>query len=52
MPTTKRDETYSKAETVARADAALKRMFATPHQPHEHIGKRKKSPRRAKPVEK
>jgi hypothetical protein len=27
------DETYSEAETEARAEAALKRMLATPHKP-------------------
>lgn len=30
----KEDETYSEAETVARREAALKRMLATPHKPH------------------
>lgn len=28
-------ETYSDAETQARAEAALKRMLATPHKPHK-----------------
>jgi hypothetical protein len=27
-------DTYSEAETVARREAALKRMLATPHKPH------------------
>lgn len=29
------DETYSEAETAARAEAALKRMLATPPKPHK-----------------
>ena len=29
------DDTYSDAETAARADAALKRMLATPHKLHK-----------------
>ena len=28
-------ETYTEAETKARAEAALKRMLATPHKPHK-----------------
>lgn len=31
----KPDDTYSEAETVARREAALKKMLATPHKPHE-----------------
>jgi len=34
-------ETYSEAETAARREAALKRAFATPHKPHEPIGKKR-----------
>lgn len=29
------DSTYSEEETVARREAALKRMLATPHKPHK-----------------
>jgi hypothetical protein len=29
------DETYSAEQTEARAEAALKRMLATPHKPHK-----------------
>jgi len=29
------EETYTEAETEARREAALKRMFATPHKPHK-----------------
>lgn len=28
-------DTYSEAETVARREAALTRMLATPHKPHK-----------------
>lgn len=31
------DETYSEEETVARREAALKRMLATPHKPHKAV---------------
>lgn len=33
-------ETYSEEETVARREAALSKMLATPHKPQEKIGKR------------
>jgi len=33
------DETYSEEETTARAEAALKRMLATPHKPQEKLKK-------------
>jgi hypothetical protein len=29
------DEHYSEEETVARREAALKRMLSTPHKPHK-----------------
>lgn len=32
-------ETYSEEEAKARAEAALKRMLATPHKPHEKLKK-------------
>ncbi len=32
-------ETYSPEETKVRAEAALKRMLATPHKPHEKLKK-------------
>ncbi len=41
-PTLSTEDTYSEAETVARREAALKVAFATPHKPHEPIGKRKR----------
>ena len=37
----KPDETYSEEETVARREAALKRMLATPHKPQKPIGKKR-----------
>lgn len=42
--TKKQEGTYSEAETEARREAALQRMFATPHKPHEASkGRRKES---------
>ncbi len=38
-----KDGTYSEEETVARREAALKRMLATPHKPHK--SERKKGDR-------
>ena len=39
------DETYSEEEAKARAEAALKRMLATPHKPHSGM----KTPTKPKP---
>jgi hypothetical protein len=36
-------ETYSEEETVARREAAMKRMLATPHKPHKPLKKRRGS---------
>lgn len=36
------NQTYSEAETKARAEAALKRMLATPHKPQEKLKKGEK----------
>jgi hypothetical protein len=43
MADPKSDETYSEEETVARREAALKRMLATPRKPHKDskLGTRK-----------
>ena len=41
MPKLSPSDTYSEEETVARREAALKRAFATPHRPHEPIGKKR-----------
>lgn len=30
-------DTYTEAETIARREAALKRMLATPHKPHKAV---------------
>ncbi|MEQ1883290.1 MAG: hypothetical protein ABL878_20235 [Burkholderiales bacterium] len=35
-------DTYTEAETEARREAALKRMLATPHKPHEPLKPRRK----------
>jgi hypothetical protein len=42
-------ETYSEEETVARREAALKRMLATPHKPHKPIGLTPSRVKKAKP---
>jgi hypothetical protein len=42
MPRQDRDpEQFTEAETVARREAALKRMLSTPHQPHKPLGRKK-----------
>ncbi len=45
MPDVLKPETYSDAETERRANAALKRMLATPPKPHKDskLGQRKPS---------
>jgi hypothetical protein len=37
--TVQASETYTEAETKARAETALKRMLATPHKKHKPLGK-------------
>lgn len=37
-------ETYSEEETERRREAALKRMLATPHKPHEKLKKKAAGP--------
>jgi hypothetical protein len=46
MADSKSGETYSEEETVARREAALKRMLATPHKPHKTTAKSKPKPKR------
>jgi hypothetical protein len=43
--TDQKRDTYSDKETAARADAALKRMLATPPKPHKDskLGRRRES---------
>lgn len=44
------DETYSEAETVARREAALKNMLATPRKPHSEnkLGRAEARPSRSR----
>jgi hypothetical protein len=51
-------DTYSEEETVARREAALKRMLATPHKPHKEqkrpkrcVQRRRRSPNPARRLE-
>jgi hypothetical protein len=37
MSKDKAEESYTPEETIARAEAALKRMLATPHRPHKEM---------------
>ncbi|HXH52323.1 MAG TPA: hypothetical protein VNH53_02685 [Sphingomicrobium sp.] len=39
-----KDETYSEEETVARREAALKRMLNTPHKPHKSLRRKNLKP--------
>jgi hypothetical protein len=46
----KRENQYSEQETVARREAALKRMLSTPHQPQKSRAKKKaRVEKKAKP---
>jgi hypothetical protein len=38
MADSKADDVYSNEETIARREAALKRMLSTPHKPHQPKG--------------
>jgi hypothetical protein len=35
-----KDAHHSEQETIARREAALKRMLSTPHKPHKPLGKK------------
>jgi hypothetical protein len=37
------DDSFSEQETIARREAALKRLLTTPHKPHQPIGKKPKA---------
>ena len=39
MDTDQKSETYSEEETERRREAALKRLLATPHKPHDRAKK-------------
>jgi len=39
------DEIYSEEETVARREAALKRMLSTPHKAHKDMKKGRRTPK-------
>jgi hypothetical protein len=42
--TDQENEIYSEEETVARREAALKRLLATPHKPHKKTAEPPKEP--------
>jgi hypothetical protein len=42
------EEAYSEVETKARREAALQRMFATPHKPHKASVKPRKESSQSK----
>jgi len=44
-----KSDTYSDEETVARREAALKRMLATPHKPHKEQRRRGREVRNDEP---
>lgn len=44
-PAQDQDETYSEAETIARREAALKRLLETPPKPHGKKGASKARPK-------
>jgi hypothetical protein len=50
MSSKESSDQLSEQETVARREAALKRMLSTPHKPHSEskIGKKSKAKRRRK----
>ncbi len=48
IKTVQESVTYSEMETVARREAALKNMLATPHKPREASGKRGKESSQSK----
>ena len=43
MPRKHSNDSFSEQETIARREAALKRMLTTPHKPHQPVGKKPKA---------